>query len=579
MSRNQQNQNHLSNVPDEAAFVCLAYAYLDNQASDEEQNRLKTWLQRDPAMRELFIQICMQDQMVYEAVNTSGGFVCQPEAVEEDRNLSLWRELSWEEKNAPAVPQDKTADEAAKIIPDRSRIVPVRHRVNRLSLATIISLAAALLLMMTYIYFHPYASIETATLVDTMNVQWAEGMRMPGPQGRIKTLVPMTLLQGVARIQMDDGVELVVESPAKFELATSSELRMDYGRMYAYVSEIGRGFTVTTPNSRIVDLGTEFGVEANGNGQTDLHVFQGKTYLVAGTKQNAKTVETLDAGQARGVQGNGMVRNLGLKADEFIRSFNPKEQLIWKGQPLDLADMVGGGNGFGTGVINMGCSLATGGAVLLDGPISITDSGVYKPVLSNSFVDGVFIPTGPGQIVSSLGHQFDDCPATNGGAWSGTVFNGALHYSYGNPRIYRHQLRLAGKEYGMPGNPAINMHANCGITFNLAEIRRLVPGYDIGQFTSVYGISETFFDFYEVRDIPDITVPRVDFFVLVDGKVRFSQKSVAPEAGKRLLAEVQLLPEDRFLTLITTQSDDPYAISYDWALFAEPQLVLTRMSQ
>jgi len=42
---------------------------------------------------------------------------------------------------------------------------------------------------------------------------------------------------------------------------------------------------------------------------------------------------------------------------------------------------------------------------------------------------------------------------------------------------------------------------------------------------------------------------------------------------------VQLLPEDRFLTLITTQSDDPYAISYDWALFAEPQLVLTRMSQ
>ncbi len=579
MSGSQHNLNNMNQPADEAAFLYLVYAYLDNQASDEEHNRLKTWLQRDPSLRELFIQICMQDQMVYEAVNTSGGFVCQPEAAQEDRNLSLWRELSWEEKNAPTVMLDKTSDEAPKIIPDRSRIVPVRHHVNRLSWATIISLAAAMLLMMTYIYFHPYASIETATLVDTMNVKWAEEMRMPGPQGRIKTLVPMTLLQGVARIQMDDGVELVVESPAKFELMTSSELRMDYGRVYAYVSEIGRGFTVTTPNSRIVDLGTEFGVEANGNGQTDLHVFQGKTYLVAGTRQNAKIVETLDAGQARGVQGNGVVRNLGLKADEFIRSFNPQEKLIWKGQPLDLADIVGGGNGFGTGVINRGYSMATGEAVLLGDPIGIIDGGGYKPVLSNSFVDGVFIPTGPGQIVSSQGHQFDDCPSTNGGVWSGMVFNGALHYSYGNPRIYRHQLRLAGKEYGIPGNPAINMHANCGITFDLAQIRRLVPGYDIGQFTSLYGISETFFDFYEVRDIPDIVVPRVDFFILVDGKVRFSKKAVAPEAGKRFVAEVPLLPEDRFLTLITTQSDDPYAISYDWALFAEPQLHLTRVSQ
>jgi len=579
MSGSQHNLNNMNQPADEAAFVYLVYAYLDNQASDEEYDRLKAWLQRDPSMRELFIQICMQDQMVYEAVNTSGGFVCQPEAAQEDRNLSLWRELSWEEKNAPTVMLDKTSDEAPKIIPDRSRIVPVRHRVNRLSWATIISLAAAMLLMMTYIYFHPYASIETATLVDTMNVKWAEEMRMPGPQGRIKTLVPMTLLQGVARIQMDDGVELVVESPARFELMTSSELRMDYGRVYAYVSEIGRGFTVTTPNSRIVDLGTEFGVEADGTGQTDLHVFQGKTYLVAGTRKNAKIVETLDAGQARGVEANGIVRNLGLKADEFIRSFNPQEKLIWKGQPLDLADIVGGGNGFGTGVINRGYSMATGGAVLLGDPIGITDGGGYKPVLSNSFVDGVFIPTGPGQIVSSQGHQFDDCPSTNGGTWSGMVFNGALHYSYGNPRIYRHQLRLAGKEYGIPGNPAINMHANCGITFDLAQIRRLVPGYDIGQFTSLYGISETFFDFYEVRDIPDIVVPRVDFFILVDGKVRFSKKAVAPEAGKRFVAEVPLLPEDRFLTLITTQSDDPYAISYDWALFAEPQLHLTRVSQ
>ncbi|MBN2513134.1 MAG: FecR domain-containing protein [Sedimentisphaerales bacterium] len=579
MSKNQQNQNNLSNVPDEAVFVCLAYAYLDNQATVQEQDRLKAWLQQYPALRELFIQICMQDQMVYEAVNTSGGFVYQPQAAQEDRNLSLWRELSWEEKNAPAVPQDKTADDTAKIIPDRSRIVPIKHRVNRLSVATIISLAAALLLMMTYIYFHPYASIETATLVDAMNVQWAEEMRMPGPQGRIKTLVPMTLLQGIARIQMDDGVDLVVESPAKFELATSSELRMDYGRVYAYVSEIGRGFTVTTPNSRIVDLGTEFGIQADNNGQTNLHVFQGKTYLVAGTKQNAKTVQTLEAGQARGIQSNGTVRSLRLKTDDFVRSFNPRQNVVWKGQPLDLADMVGGGNGFGTGTINKGYHLTTGNALLFDGPVSVSNEGSYSPIFSNPFVDGVFIPIGPGQIVSSLGHQFDDCPATNGGAWSGTVFNGALHYSYSNPKIYRHQLRLAGKAYGVAGNPAINMHANCGITFNLDEIRRLVPGYDVGQFTSLYGISETFFDFYDVRDIPDIVVPRVDFFVLVDGKVRFSKKSVAPEAGKRLLAEVPLLPGDRFLTLITTQSDDPYAISYDWALFAEPQLVLTRVSQ
>ena len=62
--------------------------------------------------------------------------------------------------------------------------------------------------------------------------------------------------------------------------------------------------------------------------------------------------------------------------------------------PLDLADVVGGGNGFGTGTPDTGIDPRTGSIV---SGITATDnpgaSNIYNSV-AYSFVDGVFVPDG-----------------------------------------------------------------------------------------------------------------------------------------------------------------------------------------
>ena len=117
------------------------------------------------------------------------------------------------------------------------------------------------------------------------------------------------------------------------------------------------------------------------------------------------------------------------------------------------------------------------------------------------------------------------------------------------------------------------MHANLGITFDLAEIASLNAGLRIERFRSAYGVSES------GTDRPC----NADFWVLVDGQVRFSATHVRIKgiAGE---VDVELTDEDRFLTLMTTDGGDPDVASglrgtdSDWCVFVEPNLELAPRS-
>jgi hypothetical protein len=83
--------------------------------------------------------------------------------------------------------------------------------------------------------------------------------------------------------------------------------------------------------------------------------------------------------------------------------------------------------------------------------------------------------------------------------------------------------------------------------------------------------------------IADLNEPypcNADFWVLVDGKVRYSLRNCR-QKGKLTDISVELSDKDRFLTLVTTDGGDPdilriyeRAISCDWCVFAEPVLEL-----
>ena len=67
-----------------------------------------------------------------------------------------------------------------------------------------------------------------------------------------------------------------IEGPAEFTPRSADRIEFVRGRLVAYVPRQARGFTVGTPSAEVVDLGTEFGVEVDAQGGTDLHVIRGR---------------------------------------------------------------------------------------------------------------------------------------------------------------------------------------------------------------------------------------------------------------------------------------------------------------
>jgi hypothetical protein len=242
------------------------------------------------------------------------------------------------------------------------------------------------------------------------------------------------------------------------------------------------------------------------------------------------------------------------------------------GKRLDLADVVGGGNGFGTGVPGRALdptknnTIFSFRATILRRPFN---KGVYRAgsgfigVEQLPFIDGIFVPDGSDQstTITSTGLLFQDCPDTHGTYYDGIVC-GAV---FDDRKI--HTGRLAGHSYETPEQPSIGACANVGITFDLDSIRASMSNILISRFRAHCGISETLADIQEEKDYVQV---KVTYWVLVDGRIEYCRElGTVPFESDQI--NIQLNPGDRFLTLITTT---PQENLYCWSMFAEPALEL-----
>lgn len=118
---------------------------------------------------------------------------------------------------------------------------------------------------------------------------------------------------GYLALEFYRGARMSVGGPAKLEFIDGQKVRCHYGKVRAQVPPVARGFTVLTPESRVVDLGTEFAVAVGRKGQTEIHVFDGEVeaYDQAGSPESKKL---LTAGKALKVAG---LREFPAEAERF----------------------------------------------------------------------------------------------------------------------------------------------------------------------------------------------------------------------------------------------------------------------
>jgi hypothetical protein len=486
---------------------------------------------------------------------------------------NLWNQLALAEQIAPeieipAVSKKSQEDEKP------AEIKKVHPKVSKFSVFSLVVSSAALLFVIVYTHFVSMRhGIVVATLTDCLNAKWMDDTTPMTKGTRIETGNKRFLLrEGYAEMLFDNQARVVLEGPVEFQILAEDRIALNYGKVYVTVPKGAIGFTVNTPSARIIDLGTEFGVQTDTFGDVQMHVIKGKTTLIAGDRSNRINVE-VNQGQAKKVSGTTLeVSDIPFKTHLFIRSINSSRNIVWRGQTeLNLADMAGGGNGLGTGRIGVWLNLKTGeeGTDLIVNPQlqsqfsseelgnmeKRTTDNRYKKASQLPYVDGIFSPDGGmGAVqVDSRGDLWSDCPDTSG-VYFEDIFNGS-HIA----TSYAHDLILNNTTYGTQERPAIALHSNAGITFDLDAIRADMPGVKITRFKSLCGVSQE----------AGTRTRRMDFYVLVDGKKRFESLNMNADSGPREIA-VPLSREDRFLTLVATDGDlNP---SCDWGFFAMPRL-------
>ena len=113
---------------------------------------------------------------------------------------------------------------------------------------------------------------SVARVLASVDAEWEGGAFEPG-----SPLLSGTyhLLRGTVDLELAEGVKLSIRGAAKFELVNGNRVHLTSGKLVALIPEQALGFLMTTPQSELVDLGTEFGLEVNEAGHTDVHVIDG----------------------------------------------------------------------------------------------------------------------------------------------------------------------------------------------------------------------------------------------------------------------------------------------------------------
>jgi hypothetical protein len=134
------------------------------------------------------------------------------------------------------------------------------------------------------------------------------------------------LTQGAADIVLPTGVKCIATAPSRITLKGRNELQITDGLAHFQVPDSGKGFTVRTPDLKVIDHGTEFTIDAARRGHHEAHVVRGKIEVRPLADETA--VSTLTDGQAVRLDA-GMLRPMASDSRRFMNRLPEGLPALW----------------------------------------------------------------------------------------------------------------------------------------------------------------------------------------------------------------------------------------------------------
>lgn len=476
---------------------------------------------------------------------------------------------------APPMPQRpperrpvETAAPAA--MPEPEKAPPAR--VNRcLAALTGMSLVLTAGVSLYFVHIGGGQVRPAAELAGVSQVRWT-GAAAELERGMELLPGPLRLAEGTARLRFAGGTRVIMQAPAEIVLEGSERLLLRRGRLTVFPED---DFVVRTAAASVVDysrsegedfMSTVYGITAGAYGRTEVHVLEGRADLRSGSDPlRFEAHQLLEAGEAAVADEHGRITQASFRGALYPMTLPAEESFGVPGRRVDVAGLATGGSGFGQRQSNAAINPLSGESVTLEntwevwigqqGPV---EGEMFHPVQTTAFVDGVFVVgRGAGPLtVSSTGVQTNR-PVSDG--------------SYGMMIVTDHSWtqkpwKLGGGVYGTERRPGILVHANAGITFDLAALRESLTDVEPAGFHAMCGIPEIEPAASDGKQVD------AELRVLVDGREVFRQMIRHRQAGA-YEANVKLTPEDRFLTLMCTSGTDGSNVG-DWGVFGEPAIEL-----
>ncbi|CAN0371588.1 unnamed protein product, partial [Ectocarpus sp. 4 AP-2014] len=137
----------------------------------------------------------------------------------------------------------------------------------------------------------------------------------------------LKLAEGLAQLTYECGAKVVLRGPSEFHVMSSTNAMLPVGQITAVVPRRAAGFAVTTPCAEVVDLGTEFAINVDPSGASEVHVFKGEVVSrrladPGDPQNNALHLVTNEAAEYR--PDRDTAREFPAQEDRFIREITPR---------------------------------------------------------------------------------------------------------------------------------------------------------------------------------------------------------------------------------------------------------------
>ncbi|MBX2850541.1 MAG: FecR domain-containing protein [Phycisphaeraceae bacterium] len=347
-------------------FQEMMAAYVEGKLNATQVAELEAWMREDPDRSKAFVLQAMLDCHLAELLHERNVHDVAADLSDDSNFGSLMQELEAPEGAAGPVHfteviqrhrHEQAEDPGSLSAHDLAVVggyVLRKFFINKKVITTGVCSAAAAILLLTLILVTPFAgdapglvglntdipTTAVATITAQHEATWSNASHAVGKQ-----LWPgqrLTLIDGFAEITTDEGAAAILEAPCTIAFTSQANtIQLEWGKLVGKCpTRQSKGFTVLTPNAQVIDLGTEFGVEVEGTGETSVFVFDGLVAL-AGPDDDLRTAELTEiaAGQGKRVDRAGQITAIDPTpmGRVFVRSVDPDtryEQMVLADKPL-----------------------------------------------------------------------------------------------------------------------------------------------------------------------------------------------------------------------------------------------------